>query len=367
MRTGLSIYLKVFSFLALGLLLALGVHLALFVMRAPSGVKEIREVLVPEGASFRSVAAGLEKAGVVSDKETFVVLARLMDVHRKIRAGFYSFHTAMKPFEVLDMLREGRIVEYQVVLPEGYDLDKTGQAVEDAGLATKAEFLARALDPGYVRALGLGAETLEGYLFPATYFFPKGMVLDGVIKQMVMKFHEVFNDDLRARAAELGMSEHQAVTLASLIERESSVDTERLLISAVFHNRLRLGIPLQCDPCVIYALQRRGRWYGDLNRQNLRFKDPYNTYVYRGLPPGPIANPGKPSIIAALYPADVDYIYFVSKNDGTHFFSSSLKEHNRAVREFQVLAKLQNTTSVRPGSAAEKAAALKATAAKPAG
>ena len=136
------------------------------------------------------------------------------------------------------------------------------------------------------------------------------------------------------------------VTLASLIERESGLDSERLLISAVFHNRLKIGMPLQCDPCVIYALERRGRWNGDITKKDLRIKDPYNTYMNKGLPPGPIANPGKPSIIAALYPANVDYIYFVSKNDGTHVFSNNLKSHNTAVHKYQALARMQNCTSI---------------------
>jgi UPF0755 protein len=355
MKIHLNIYLKVIIFLALGAAFVAAAHVSLFVLRPASGEKEYREVLIGEGSSFRSVARELEKEGVVSDSRTFAILGRLMGVDRKIRAGFYSFNTAMKPLEVLDVLQKGRIIEYQVVVPEGFDMVKIADALEAAGVTTKKEFLAKATDENYVRSLDLHGKSLEGYLFPATYFFPKGITLDGIIKQMVSKYHEVMGDDLKARAAELGMTELQVVTLASLIEREANLDSERLLISAVFHNRIKKDIPLQCDPTIIYALQMRGRWTGDLTKQDMRLKDPYNTYVNRGLPPGPIANPGKPSIIAALYPADVDYIYFVSKNDGTHYFSSNLAEHNRAVHKYQVMAKLENTTAVAPWTRAKRA------------
>ncbi|MGA2193096.1 MAG: endolytic transglycosylase MltG [Nitrospirota bacterium] len=348
MRIRAPISVKIIFFLVVAAAFVAVVHMALFVMRPPSQTKEYKEVLIPEGSSFRNVARELRKNGIISDRMAFIALGKLAGATRRIRAGFYSFDTSMKPLDVLEMLKRGRIIEYQVILPEGFDMDKIAGALEATGLTTKSEFLKKASDPAYVRSLGLEGQTLEGYLFPATYFFPKGMSLDAVIRQMVAKYHEVFNPDLKARAAELGMSELQAVTLASLIEREANLDSERFLISAVFHNRLSKGIPLQCDPCVIYALARHGKWDGDLTRQNLRYKDPYNTYVYRGLPPGPIASPGKPSIIAALYPADVDYIYFVSKNDGTHYFSNNLAQHNKAVYQYQVLAKLENRTTVAP-------------------
>jgi len=326
-------------FITGALLLVLGIHTALFIMNPASGTKEYKELLIPEGSSFRTVAAELKKNGLVTDMTTFIILGKLKGVTRKIRAGFYSFNTGMKPLDIIEILRRGKIIEYQVVLPEGFDIEKVADAIAKSGVVTRDDFMAKAKNPDYVRGLGLEGSTLEGYLFPATYFFPKGITVDGMIKQMVSKYHAVFNESLRARAAAIGMTELQAVTMASLIEKESAVDSERLLISAVFHNRLKQGIPLQCDPCVIYALQRHGKYFGDLTRENLRFKDPYNTYVYRGLPPGPIGNPGKQSLVAALNPANVDYIYFVSKNDGTHFFSNNLAAHNRAVHEYQVLAK----------------------------
>lgn len=335
------VILRFASFIVGGLVLAACIHTVLFIMSPASGTKEYKELLIPEGSSFRTVAVELKKNGLITDKTTFIMLGKLKGVTRKIRAGFYSFNTGMRPLDIIEILRRGKIVEYQVVLPEGIDMEKVADAISKSGVVSRDEFMAKAKNPDYVQGLGLAGDTLEGYLFPATYFFPKGITVDGMIKQMVSKYHAVFNDSLKERAAELGMTELQVVTMASLIERESAVDAERLLISAVFHNRLKRGIPLQCDPCVIYALQRHGRYFGDLNKGNLRFKDPYNTYVYKGLPPGPIGNPGKQSIVAALYPADVDYIYFVSKNDGTHIFSNNLSAHNRAVHQYQVLAKME--------------------------
>jgi len=338
MKARPSIYLRAAAFLIAGAALVLFIHTALFLTRPASPVKEFKEVLVPEGSSFRAVATSLEHEGVITDRYSFIALGKLMGLTTRIRAGFYSLNTGMKPTEVLEILRQGRIIEYQVVIPEGYSMDEIAALVEKTGIATKAEFLAKAANPGYVRSLGLEGDTLEGYLFPATYFFPKGTTLEGVIKRLVSKYREVFTDDLKARAAELGWTERQTLTFASLIEKEAALDTERLLVSAVFHNRLKVGMPLQCDPTIIYSLQRKGHWNGDITKADLRAKDPYNTYVFKGLPPGPIANPGRPSIVAALYPAAVDYIYFVSKNDGSHFFSNNLAAHNRAVHEFQARA-----------------------------
>lgn len=334
MKTGGVITLRMFGFAAAGIILLALLQLGSFLLRPPSSVKEFREVLIPSGASYRSVAEELKEQGVITNVDMFVALGKLMGVTKNIRAGFYSFNTAMRPTEVIDYLAGGRIIEFQVVLPEGITMMKTAAILAEAGLADNAEFMSYATDPVFIRSLGIQADTIEGYLFPATYYFPKGITVEGIIRRLVSKYHDVFGEDLKARAAELGMSEHQVITLASLIEREAMMDKERLLISAVFHNRLRVGMRLQCDPTIIYSLEQKGRWNGILTKADLRRDDPYNTYTRTGLPPGPIANPGKPSIIAALYPADVGYIFFVSKTDGTHFFSNTLEEHNEAVQEY---------------------------------
>jgi len=336
MKSRHKIALRAAAFLAIAPVLAAAVHFGVFLVSTPSSQKDYREIRIGEGESFRQVAEELQSLGVVTDADSLVAVGRVMGVTRKIKTGFYSLNTRMRPLDVIDYLTSGRIIEYQIVIPEGYNLYNIADMLDREGIVSSDKFLAKATDPAYLASLGIHADSLEGYLFPDTYFVPKGITADGVIRRLVQKFNEVFNDDLRKRAAELGMTVHQVVTLASLIETEAMVDDERFIISAVYHNRLRRGMLLQCDPTVIYALRREGRWNGNITKADLRIKDPYNTYLYPGLPPGPIANPGKPSLIAALNPADVDYIFFVSKGNGTHYFSRRLADHNRAVLEYQI-------------------------------
>jgi UPF0755 protein len=188
-------------------------------------------------------------------------------------------------------------------------------------------------DPGLINRFGINAPSMEGYLFPETYFFPKHLGGEEIIQTMVSRFEKTFPLEWRERAKTLNLTEHEVVTLASIIEKETGKGDERNLISAVFHNRIKRGMPLQSDPTVIYALPN---FNGNLTRKHLSYLSPYNTYRVRGRPPGPIANPGTQSIEAALYPADVNYFYFVSKNDGSHYFSKTLGEHNRAVQLYQM-------------------------------
>jgi UPF0755 protein len=180
------------------------------------------------------------------------------------------------------------------------------------------------------------AKTLEGYLFPDTYALPRKAGAEGTVAAMVARFQSAFGMDLRAEAAARKLSLREVVTLASLIEKETGAPSERPLVSAVYHNRLKLGMPLQCDPTVIYALMQARRWHGNLTRQDLLVNSRYNTYRFAGLPPGPIASPGLESLRAAIRPADVPYLYFVSRNDGTHVFAATLAEHNTNVQRWQV-------------------------------
>ncbi|MCP2604312.1 endolytic transglycosylase MltG [Candidatus Aminicenantes bacterium AC-708-M15] len=203
----------------------------------------------------------------------------------------------------------------------------------------KEKFIEASKRTSLIREFDKEAEDLEGYLYPETYHFPKGIDVNKIIETMVSQFKRIFKDEWRKRASELGMSIREIVILASLIEKETSVPEEKPLISAVFHNRLKKGMKLECDPTIIYALKKEGKYENKIRTRDKKFDSPYNTYVYYGLPPGPICNPGKESLKAALFPASVKYLYFVSKNDGTHYFSLSLKEHNRAVRKYQKLTK----------------------------
>jgi UPF0755 protein len=222
-----------------------------------------------------------------------------------------------------------------VTFPEGLTIREMGAIFERSGLGTASHFRAAAADGSLAASFDPAAPTLEGYLFPSTYSLSRRAGAPGAVRAMVAQFERVFGADLRAEAAARQLSVREAVTLASLIEKETAQDAERPIVSAVYHNRLRSGMPLQCDPTVIYALMDAGTWNGNLTRANMQIDSPYNTYRYAGLPPGPIASPGRASLEAAVRPADVGYLYFVSRNDGTHVFASTLSEHNRNVAEWQ--------------------------------
>lgn len=321
---------KIAIVLAIIVLLA-ATHLYITFYTAPSSVPESRTILIERGLSFRMIAERLESEGVVRNAESFSFAARLLGAYTKVKAGEYQFTTNMTPMEVLEYLVKGKVKRYMVTVPEGYSIKEIAVALEEAGLVQRDVFIARALDPSLAKSLGMAGPTLEGYLFPDTYVFSMGMSADEIIARMAERFRKVFAE-FEHEAEKKGMSVRKVVTLASIIEKETGAPSERDLISAVFHNRLKRGIRLQSDPTVIYGIPA---FDGNIKKQHLAMKSPYNTYVNFGLPPGPIANPGKDSLSAALRPARADYLYFVSKNDGTHQFSKSLKEHNRAVNQFQ--------------------------------
>jgi UPF0755 protein len=207
---------------------------------------------------------------------------------------------------------------------------------EEKELGTAPSFIEVAKDATVVAAYDPGASDLEGYLFPETYSLPRGTSASRLVRLMVDRFEHNFPPELRQAALARGLTVHQAVVLASLVEKETARDDERPLVAAVYLNRLAKGMPMQCDPTVIYALRKAGKYNGNLTREALDFDSPYNTYRYPGLPPGPIAAPGRPSLEAAAKPAEVDYLYFVSRNDRSHVFASSLEEHNRNVQKYQV-------------------------------
>ena len=306
-------------------------HVYITFYTPPSTVKAVRTVTIERGMSFRLVADGLEKAGVIRDAESFSLAARILGVYKKVKAGEYEFTTDMPPVDVLELLVKGKVKRYFVTIPEGYNLRDVAFVLKTAGLAEPEVFMARATDPELALSLGVEGPTLEGYLFPDTYEFTRGMKTDEMIARMAGRFIKGYSE-FEGEASRHGMSMRKVVTLASLIEKETGAPEEREVISAVFHNRLKKGIKLQSDPTVIYGING---FDGNIRKSHLSIKSPYNTYRHYGFPPGPIANPGRESISAALRPAKADFIYFVSRNDGSHQFSRTLKEHNRAVDEFQ--------------------------------
>lgn len=304
----------------------------LFLKNAPSAIEVYKVIEIPEGASLGEAATLLHQEGLITKPLYFRLLGKWNRNDKNIKPGEYAVHTAMRPMEILDLMVRGKILQYPVIIPEGSTLAQVGKALEAARLLSAEVFLKVVQDPELMNEFGIEGETMEGYLFPDTYYFAKRTPPFEIVKRMVTQFQTVYNESLRKRADELGMTQREVVTLASIIEEETASPPERPLISAVFHNRLKKKMRLQSDPTVIFSLTD---FNGNLTKKSLLVPSPYNTYRFNGLPPGPISNPGKESIYAALFPAGIDYLYFVSKNDGTHFFSATLREHNNAVRKYQ--------------------------------
>lgn len=287
--------------------------------------------MVRDGATLTEVADGLEKRGIVSSKTLLLLWGRLAGYGARIKAGEYRLSSNMPPLKVLDILRKGMVITHSVTIPEGFTVRQITEELDKKGLADRAQFLALATDPDIIWKYGLSGPSLEGYLYPDTYRFSRGRPPLSIIDVMLNRFFDVISP-LRESIEASGMTLNQIITLASIIEKETAQGEERPLIASVFLNRLKKGMRLESDPTVIYGITD---FNGNLTRKDLKQFSPYNTYVVQGLPPGPIASPGKESIQAVLFPAKTKYLYFVSKNDGTHYFSSTLAEHNRSVNTYQ--------------------------------
>jgi UPF0755 protein len=321
------------SLAALLLVIALGVDALMFLALPPAFQGEERSIVVQKGSTFREVVQALDEAGLLRSPAKFSLMARILRVTGRVQAGEYTLSTAMIPPVILRKLVTGDVVKYRITIPEGYTVRQIAARLEEKGIIQgQEEFLAEAFSPDFAASLGIKGAGVEGYLFPDTYLFPKGVSPVEIIKTMVGRFTKVYTPAFSQRAAELGLTDREVVTLASIIEKETGVASERPHISAVFHNRLKRGIPLCSDPTVIYGI---AGFDGNLRKRDLEQRTPYNTYLIQGLPPGPIANPGRASLKAALYPAPANYLYFVSRNDGSHHFSTTLREHNEAVRRYQ--------------------------------
>ena len=293
-------------------------------------------VEIPPGAGSVGIGDRLVDAGVIRDRSTYRTALWMTGQARHLKAGDYRFDRAMTPFEAIDKIARGDVYVINVTFPEGLTMMEMAKIFESHQLGSAASFIKAAKDPAPIRDLDPAANDLEGYLFPETYALPRRTDAAKLVRLMVAAFTHAFTPELRAAAAATNRTVRQTVTLASIVEKETAKPEERPIVAAVYANRLRIGMALQCDPTVIYALQRAGVFTGNLRRDDLSFDSPYNTYRYPGLPPGPIASPGKASLEAVVRPADVDYVYFVSRNDGSHEFARTLEEHNRNVQKFQV-------------------------------
>jgi len=328
-----SRWLQVCLFVALVLALSFVLDAVAFLVLPPQFRGDEKQVVIPKGSTFHEVIDLLNEEGLLRSPTRFYLLARIAGVAGRVKAGEYALSTSMMPPVILHKLVTGDVVKYRVTIPEGYSIRQIAVRLAEAGIINgQDEFLQAAFSADLASRMGVGGASVEGYLFPDTYLFSKGITPEEVIKTMVGRFRRVYGTDFHRRAEELGMTDREVVTLASIIEKETGVADERPLISAVFHNRLKRGIPLCSDPTVIYGIKD---FDGNLRKRDMERWTPYNTYLIRGLPPGPIANPGRSSLIAALSPAAVNYLYFVSRNDGSHHFSATLREHNEAVWRYQ--------------------------------
>lgn len=286
---------------------------------------------VREGATLNEVAGDLEEKGFIRSRLLFTIWARVKGLSRKIKAGEYCLNPDMPPSKILSALSRGAIATYPVTIPEGFSRIQIGQLLEENNLVGKDAFLSLTENEDIAGQYGIKGHGLEGYLYPDTYRFARSQSALSIIDTMVNRFFEViepFKESIEAS----NMNLDEIVTLASIIEKETACPEERPIIASVFLNRLNRGMRLESDPTVIYGIKD---FNGNIKKRHLSENTPYNTYVIRGLPPGPIANPGIDAIRAVLLPSNTDYFYFVSKNDGTHYFSESLKEHNRAVQVYQ--------------------------------
>ena len=300
----------------------------------PAGKGKIeRAVVVRPGQGFKALSVMLYNKGLILHPVKLRLFARFHGYDKHIKAGEYLLSDAMTPEKMLQIMMEGKVLLHRLTIPEGYNLRQIAQAVETAGFGTKADFLKTATDPEFAHSLGIDAQTFEGYLFPDTYYFPIDETQKDIIRTMIKRFREVFTAKYKDRTKAVGMTIHQVITLASIIEKETAIEEERPIISSVFHNRLKRKMRLESDPTVIYGIKD---YNGNITRKDLESPTPYNTYTIRGLPPGPISNCGIKAIEAALYPADTKYLYFVAKKDGTHYFSTNFEEHERAVRKYQL-------------------------------
>jgi UPF0755 protein len=308
-----------------------------FYLKVYTPFKEYKETItvqIKNGASVSAVGRLLYREKIISSYNYFRLYHRLFLKDASVKSGEYLFDRPMTIPEIFDKLIEGRVVLHKITIKEGLTLREIAEVIEQQRGIRYDEFVRAAGDTSLIRDLDPGADDLEGYLYPDTYHIRRETTAEEMVHLMVDKFKDNFTNSMKWRADQLGMSIREIVTLASLIEKETAARDERFLISSVFHNRLKLGMPMGCDPTVIYALKRDNLYRGKLGWKDLKYDSPYNTRLYKDLPPGPICNPGYASIEAALFPENTGYLYFVAKNSQSHYFSKTLQEHNWAVKKY---------------------------------
>ncbi|OGR33709.1 MAG: aminodeoxychorismate lyase [Desulfobacula sp. RIFOXYB2_FULL_45_6] len=292
-----------------------------------------KTITVLPGQGLNAIAAHLEKEAIISNKVYFGIYAKFRKTGAKLQAGEYLLSASKSPEEILEMLIKGKVKLYRITVPEGLSMKEISALIEKEDLCRSEKFITLCHTPALIKKLGIQSVSLEGYLFPDTYYFSRQNTCEDIITTMTGRFKSVFTDTWQQRTKELGFSVHEILTLASIIEKETGAAAERPVISSVFHNRLKKNMRLESDPTVIYGIED---FDGNIKKIHLQTPTAYNTYQINGLPPGPIANPGALSLEAALYPAQTQYLFFVSKKDATHYFSKTYEEHKKAVRKYQL-------------------------------
>ncbi|MGO9020566.1 MAG: endolytic transglycosylase MltG [Syntrophobacteraceae bacterium] len=329
-------FVLIFSCLATVTAILGSFHFWLFLRLPAKPFSEKRQFLIPKTSAY-GVARLLESEGVIRDAREFYLLGWLKNSLHRMQAGEYAFSTLYTPEQVLDQIVNGRVVIHTVTLPEGSTLWDVARILQQKELAPESEIIEVARSTGFARSLRVEANSLEGYLFPDTYQFTKPVSSADIAEKMVRRFWQRLPKEWPNKVKELGLSLHEIIILASIIEKEAVVDFERPRIAAVFYNRLKINMPLQSDPTAVYDIPG---FSGPVTAAHLTRQSPYNTYHIKGLPPGPICSPGAQSIKAALNPEKgAPYLYFVSNNDGTHHFSVTPEEHRNAVSHYYELKK----------------------------
>ena len=330
MRKKFTLIIISFILSAFFILLALSIFL-------PSRARTETVRIAPD-MTLREIAGHLSQKGLLRTPRLFIFVTKISGKERKLKAGLYEFPLRSRPFQALRKLLRGETAVVRITIPEGWSAGEIGKLLESKELCTQKEFLSVTLE-----------RKMEGFLFPNTYFIPSEFSAVNIAETLRDGFDNVWKPEWNLQAKRIGLSQKEVVTLSSIIEREAQGNAEKPVISSVFHNRLRRKMRLEADPTILYAL---GSWNTRLTRDLMRTKSPYNTYLHRGLPPGPICNPGEQSIKAALYPARTDYLFFVAVGDGTHIFSRTGSEQNAAVRKIKLRKELEAATQTETGKQA---------------
>ena len=295
-------------------------------------VRKTTIFLVNPGDSLQKISRHLEQQGLISSAGIFSLIVRFRGLANRVQAGEYEFQTGETPLDMIEQLAAGRVKTHQITIPEGFSVKEIGDLLA-AGPCGKDEFFRLVTDREFMKPWGIKAPSCEGYLFPSTYRYSRNTSCRQLLSLMIKTFFDRYQSISNEVTHPSPYSRHELVILASIVQKETGNEDEMPLIAAVLFNRLRKGMRLECDPTVIYGLGEK--FDGNLRRKDLKDSSPYNTYRHRGLPPGPICNPGASALRAVMFPAPVDYLYFVSRNNGSHYFSTTLREHNQAVHRFQ--------------------------------